>query len=215
MYYLCFPNVYGPNVAAMSTSHKSGIRTLTPGHTSAGYDTDSGADSEFRVTVVATTTAGTIAALRTAAALGANLKAKIRLVTVEATPFQRAADAPPVSADFLQRRMQTLVRASGIRADEVSVDVWLCRDRNEGLRWILPVRSLVVVGGKGRWWCRRERALKKFLAILGHQVIFAELTYGPGVRAWWRGLFTSASPSPESPLSSNQPKAHRNPKRAA
>jgi len=199
-------------VSAVGTIHKNGIRTLTPGHTSTGYDLDLGSDSEFRVIVVATDTAGTIAALRTAVTLAANLCARIRLLAVEEVPFRLSVDRPPVSADFLQRRMQTLVYASGIRADEVAVDVWLCRDRDEGLRWILPARSVVVIGGKGLWWCWRERALRRLLAILGHQVIFAPLTYGPGVRAWWQSLFTSAQ---HPPLSLMRSTANRNRKNAA
>jgi hypothetical protein len=170
--------------------HKRDTRALTPGHTSAGDDLDPGSDSEFRVTVVATTTAGTIAALRTAVTLAAGLCAKIRLVAVEEVPFRHSLDNPPASADFLQRRMQILVCAAGIRAEEVAIDVRLCRDFDEGLRWILPVRSLVLIGGKRFGWYRRERALQKSLVDLGHQVVFADLSYGPGIRAWWRGLFT-------------------------
>ena len=72
-------------------------------------------------------------------------------MAVEEVPFRLSLDTPQVSADFLQRQMQALVCASGIRADEVAIDVWLCRDRDEGLRWILPARSLVVIGGKAFW----------------------------------------------------------------
>ena len=187
-------------MAVLNTIYKGGTRVLTPGHTSTGHDLESGSDSEFRVTVLATTAAGTIAALRTAVTLAAGLCARIRLVAVEEVPFRLSLATPPVPADFLQRRMQTLVYASGIRAEEVAIDVWLCRDRDEGLRWILPARSLVVIGGKGFRWCWRERALQKLLMNLGHHVVFAELSYGPGIRAWWQGLFTSLSEPPLSPL---------------
>lgn len=199
-------------MAVLNRLHKAAMSALTLGHTSTGYDLNFGSDSEFRVTVLATTTAGTIAALRTAATLAAGLCARVRLVAVEEVPFRLSLDTPQVSADFLQRQMQALVCASGIRADEVAIDVWLCRDRDEGLRWVLPARSLVVIGGKAFWWCRRERALKSLLLNLGHQVIFAELSYSPGVRAWWRGLFTSR---PQPPLSPIRSALHRNRKEAA
>jgi hypothetical protein len=199
-------------VAALNTIHKSGTPALRPGHTSTGYDLDSGSDSEFRVAVVATTTAGTIAALRTAGTLAAGLCAKIQLVAVEEVPFRLSLDTPQQSADFMQGRLQTLLYASGIRADEVAIDVWFCRDRDEGLRWILPARSLVVIGGKGLRWCWRERELQNVLMNLGHHVIFAELSYGPGLRAWWRGLFTSLPRPSRNPIHSA---THRNPKKAA
>jgi len=129
----------------------------------------------LRVTVVATNDRGTLAALRTAGKLAANLGARIALVKAQLVPFQFPLDKPPVSTDFLQRQLHGLVCEAGIEGEEMTIQLWLCRDRNESLRKILRAHSLVVIGGRKRWWSRREKTLERYLSRLGHQVVFVDL----------------------------------------
>jgi hypothetical protein len=129
----------------------------------------------LRVVVVATNDRGTLAALRTAGKLAAHLGARVALIKAQIVPFQLSLDKPPVSADFLQRQLYGLVCETGIEAEEITIQVRLCRDRNESLRKILRPHSLVVIGGPKRWWSRRERTLERYLSGLGHQVVFVDL----------------------------------------
>jgi hypothetical protein len=136
--------------------------------------TELGSDSpSMNVTVIATNGRGTIAALRAAEKLAANLGASIALVKAQIIPFEFPLEDPPVSIDFLQRQLYGLVCEAGIEAQKITVRLWLCRDRFVGLRKILRPRSLVVIGGRKRWWSR-EKALERFLSQAGHQVVFID-----------------------------------------
>ncbi len=129
----------------------------------------------FQVTVVFTTRPGTQAALRMAGAFAKDLGARIRLVVAHEVPFHFPLDKPPVSLDFLERYQIRLVSESGVRAEEVHIEMFLCSDRAECLRRVLRPRSLVVVGGRRRRWLNSERRLEKWLGRLEHRVIFAEV----------------------------------------
>jgi hypothetical protein len=132
-------------------------------------------DPRLRVTVVFTTTEGTLAALRAAGSLAKNLGARILLVVTEVVPLHFPVDSPPVSVQFLEQRQLDLVSASGIEADEVRILIYLCRDREKCLRKVLNSPSLVVVGGRKCWWHGKERKLEHHLRVLGHHVIFIEM----------------------------------------
>lgn len=134
-----------------------------------------GSDLRLRVTVVFSTTEGTLAALRKAGILAKNLGARILLVVPEVVPLYFLVDNPPIPVQFLERRQLTLVSASGIEADEVAIQIYLCRSRKECLRKVLNSPSLVVIGGKRRWWFARERKLEHYLRSLGHHVVFVEM----------------------------------------
>jgi len=136
--------------------------------------TELGSDSpSMNVTVIASNGRGTIAALRAAERLAANLGASIALVKAQIIPFEFPLEDPPVSIDFLQRQLYGLVCEAGIKTEKITVHLWLCRDRFVGLRKILRPRSLVVIGGRKRWWSR-EKALERFLSQAGHQVVFID-----------------------------------------
>lgn len=137
-------------------------------------DTELGSNSpSMSVTVIATNGRGTISALRAAERLAANLGASIALVKAQIIPFEFPLEDPPVSIDFLQRQLHGLVCEAGIEAEKITVHLWLCRDQFVGLRKILRPRSLVVIGGRKRWWSR-EKALERLLSRLGHQVVFID-----------------------------------------
>jgi hypothetical protein len=58
---------------------------------------------------------------------------------------------------------------------EIAAHIFLCRDKRRTLRLVLRPHSLVVVGGRKRWFLTPEQRLAQALKRDGHHVIFAEL----------------------------------------
>lgn len=132
-------------------------------------------DHNLRVTVISTNWEGTQAALRLAGKLVKDLGARITLLAVHEVPFHFPLEKPPVSMGFLERNQTCLVYESEVHADEVSVEVVLCRNRKECLKRSLKPHSLVIVGGKRRRWMNKARELKQWLESLGHQAVYASV----------------------------------------
>jgi len=57
---------------------------------------------------------------------------------------------------------------------ETRVSIYLCREPLETLASVLKPHSLVVVGGRKRWWPTAEKRLAAKLRRLGHQVVVTE-----------------------------------------
>jgi hypothetical protein len=137
---------------------------------------DSDSDHRLRVTVIYTSQEGTIAALKTAYDLARNLGLRVALMMIKVVPFHFPLDRPPVSVDFLERLQLAVVSESGIDAEEVSLELYLCRDRKQCLQSVLAPRALVVIGGRRDWRTpRQERKLEQLMLALGHHVIFVNL----------------------------------------
>ncbi len=130
-------------------------------------------ESEHRldVAVVFTSAAATIAALRKAGALADRLSARIKLLVPQVVPYPLPLESPPVLIDFSERRFREIALESPV---ETTVQIYLCRDGWETLKAVLAPRSLVVIGGRKRWWPTREKSLARKLCRAGHEVIFAE-----------------------------------------
>jgi hypothetical protein len=147
-----------------------------------GPEHSSKLDSDFRklrVTVIKTTTERTIAALRAAANMAAQLRAQIVLLAIQVVPLQLPLNRPPVCVKFLQQQLLDVVCESGVRNTEVVIQVALCRDRDQALKHLLSPHSLVVIGGSRQGWLRPELRLKRFLRRLGHEVVFVDVSIGP------------------------------------
>jgi hypothetical protein len=131
------------------------------------------ADSEYRldVAVVFTSPAATIAALRHAGSLADRLSARITLMVLQYIPFQFPLESPPVLLDFSEQRFQQIAAASCV---ETKVQIYLCRDPLETLKGALSARSLVVIGGRRRWWPTREKSMARQLRRAGYEVVFTE-----------------------------------------
>jgi hypothetical protein len=150
-----------------------------------------GSDPGLQVTVVFTTTQGTLAALRTAGALVKKLTTRIALMVPEVVPIQFSLDSPPVQIDFLERRVLALVSESGIDVDEINVEILLCRDRMQCLRQILSPRSLVVIGGRRRARDWEGRKFEQLLRLLGHRVIFVDVEPKSHLKSLFRSCYHS------------------------
>lgn len=128
--------------------------------------------ARLRVYVLFTEIRETIAALRSAFTLSANLPAHIVLLMPLIVPYPLALEDPPVSLGFICRRIGELTAAVPF---EIDAYVYLCRDAEQAIRDALGPASLVVIGSKKRWVFRKSSRMAKGLRRLGHHVICADL----------------------------------------
>ena len=131
--------------------------------------------TELEVDVVFTTFEGTLAALEKASELSRDLETGIRLLVPQVVPYIYAIDRPPVDAGFLRRKMIDLVLQGVSGGAKTTIDLYFCRDRLRTLLSVLKPNSLVVVGGRRRWWATDESRLSKALRNNGHQVVSIDL----------------------------------------
>ena len=128
-------------------------------------------DRGREIVVLFTTHAGTVAALKMASRLSANLGARPKVLLLYAVPYTLPLEKPAVPIGFLEKQIQALTAES---PTEITARIYLCRDPHRSLRQILPPRSLIVVGGRRRWWPTEEQRLARMLRKEGHQVIFVD-----------------------------------------
>ena len=130
------------------------------------------ADVKLNISVVFTSVEATLSALKEAGALATRLGAQITLLVPQVVPYPLALETPPVLIEFNERRFRPIASQSPV---ETTVRIYLCRDGLETLMSVLSPGSIVVIGGKKRWWPTRERRLAGQLRRAGHEVIFKEM----------------------------------------
>jgi hypothetical protein len=106
----------------------------------------SGEGPRLDLKVIFTDLSKTSAALQTARTMARGLGARITLMVAQVVPYPLPLTAPDVPAKFTERI------AESIAVDDTTVEIYLCRDRNEALRRALPPGSLVIVGARKRRW---------------------------------------------------------------
>jgi hypothetical protein len=136
------------------------------------YRTEKPVERGLEVFVIFSNTAGTGAALLMANRLAKELDAHLRLLMPYEVPYALPLNRPPVTAEFLKAQAQTLASQVSM---EIDAHICLCRDKHRALRLLLTPHSVVIVGGKKRWWPTPEQRLAHTLAKDGHHVVFAEL----------------------------------------
>jgi hypothetical protein len=138
-----------------------------------GHDRAEGHDEQrLQVFVVFTNAPGTLAALQMAEQLSRRLEACLRLLMPYEVPYTLPLTQPAVPAGFLEDQLRTLAHQAPM---EIAAHIFLCRDKRRTLRLVLRPHSLVVVGGRKRWFLTPEQRLAQALKRDGHHVIFAEL----------------------------------------
>jgi len=128
-------------------------------------------ETRLGVVVVFTSVESTVQALRKAGALAGSLHARITLVVPQVVPYPLPLTSPPVLLDFSERRFRVIAAESPV---ETTVRLYLCRDEMETLSAVLAPHSLIVLGGRKRWWPTREKRLTGRLRRAGHEVILTE-----------------------------------------
>ena len=125
--------------------------------------------SGMSVTIVFTTVSGTLIALQHGGELARQLGARIRILVPHVVPYPLPIDRPQVDPEFKVRRFRTLSVGGAI---ETQIDVRLCRDPYDAVMQGLCPQSVVLIGGRKRWWPTREMRLARTLNRAGHHVIF-------------------------------------------
>lgn len=128
-------------------------------------------ERKLEVNVIFSTTQGTQAALKAAQELAHGLNARTMLLVPQVVPRQFPISSPPVSIAFTERRALAIASASQKDMD-IRVHVYLCGDKKQCLLKVLKPKSLVLIGGKKRWWLAPEQKLARALRARGHRVIF-------------------------------------------
>ena len=129
-------------------------------------------ESRLNLTVVFTTVEATIAALKKAGKLAESLGARITLVVPQIVPFPLPLTSPPVLLEFQEKRFQEIAARSPV---DITVQLYLCRDGMDTLKKVLKPHSLVVVGGRKRFWPTLAQRLARRLRKSGHEVILTEV----------------------------------------
>jgi hypothetical protein len=134
-----------------------------------GADRRQTSQASLEIVVVHTKPRETFSALKMAAELASGL-APVRLLAVQVVPYPLDLYAPPISAQFLESHFAELVSQATVDA---SVDIRLGRDAGDVIEDGVGPNSVVVIGGRRRWWPTATMRLARRLERLGHQVVFS------------------------------------------
>ncbi len=126
----------------------------------------------FEISVIFTSFDATAAALKMAGTLVKGLSAHINLVVPQIVPYPLPLDTPQVLREFCERRLRDITNESPVHT---AVLVYLCRNRLATLTAVLNRGSIVVIGGRRRWWPTPEKSLARKMRRSGHEVIFTEM----------------------------------------
>jgi len=129
------------------------------------------ADRKLNIAVVFTSVESTLLALKEAGTLANSLSARITLMVPQVVPYPLPLETPPVLVEFNEHRFRVIASESLV---ETAVQIYLCRDRLEMLLGTLSPNSLVVIGGRKKWWPTTEKLMARRLRQAGHKVIFIE-----------------------------------------
>jgi len=140
----------------------------TEGHPPVGKQDE----QRLEVFVIFTDAPGTRAALEMAEELAQKLEAHIKLLVPYEVPYNLPLTEPAVPVEFLEGQIRNLACDTRL---EVAAHIYLCRHKRRTLEILLRPHSLIVVGGRKRWWPTSAQELGRNLEKAGHHVIFAEL----------------------------------------
>jgi hypothetical protein len=153
----------------MSLAYDQQLTTVAGPQERPGIDQE---DSGLNIAVIFTSVNATIAALKRAGWLAESLGARITLLVPQVVPYALPLTSPPVLLEFQENRFREIAKESPV---EIRVQLYLCRDSLETLKAVLNPRSLIVVGGRKRFWPRREKNLVRSLRRASYEVIFTEM----------------------------------------
>ena len=122
--------------------------------------------------VIATTDAGTRAALLEARHLARRLRfADIVLIVPRIASSIASLDAPETEAATIEK-YRGLASVSGVDA---TVRLCVCETVRDVVQWMVPRGCTVVLGGQRRWWWPTpEQRIADLVKRSGHRTVFAE-----------------------------------------
>ncbi len=123
------------------------------------------------VYVIFTTFRQTLRAAAVAHELANGVAASITVLDVRAVPYAAPVEEPTGLSPAETIAFEEQLRARGIDA---RVEVCLCRDPVHVLPSALKEHSLVVVGGRHRWWPTRAERWRRRLEAQGHYVVLVD-----------------------------------------
>ena len=125
------------------------------------------------VSVLYTTEEETLAAAHVAALLAEAMGVALTVIDVRTVPYPLSVDAPagvsPAEGDAFKQRLE----AEGIDA---RVRVFLCRNRKNVVPKAFRGHSLIVIGGKRRWWPTTTDRWRRRLESAGHFVLTVDVS---------------------------------------
>jgi len=139
-------------------------------HCSAEISPDLESGGPLEVNVLFTSTQATMAATKVAGKLAENLGARIRIIVPQVVPFPLPLSDPPIKPEFTGNR----IRAMLSQYPDVDVEVCLCREKLNAPIAVLKPHSLILIGGRTRFWPTEEYRLARGLRRRGHEVMFVE-----------------------------------------
>jgi hypothetical protein len=141
-------------------------------HVSAPVSAPESLNPELEVNVIYTRLPGTAGTLNAASVLARGLGARVTVHWAQIIPYPLALKSPPVSVQFAEQQLVTL---AGEQPVETNIQMYLCRDLTDTIRRVLKPDSLVVIGGRKRWWPSLEQKLARILRRDGHHVILTHV----------------------------------------
>ena len=139
-------------------------------HVSAPVSTPEVQNPELEVNVVYTRLPGAAKSLDVASGLARGLGARVTVHVAQVIPYPLELKSPQVPVQFAE---QQLLAMAGEQPVETNIRIYLCRDLTETIRQVLKPGSVVIVGGRKRWWPIREQRLAAALRRDGHRVILS------------------------------------------
>lgn len=155
----------------LSEARKRGLLAAGEQAATPTLPSDGGFGAELEVNVIYTTWLGTQIASHTASRWARCLNARIVLWFPQVVPRQFSITAPPVSTKSTEDRLQSFAVAC-CEDLEIEIRVCLCRDEEQCLLNVLEPDSVVLMGGKRRWFPTQEQKLATLLHSHGHRVLF-------------------------------------------
>ncbi len=124
------------------------------------------------VSVLFTTEEDTLAAARVGAVLAEAMAVPLTVIHFRTVPYPLSVHAPagvsPVESDAFRRRLES----AGVDA---RVRVYLCRQRESVVPMAFRGHSLIVMGGRRRWWPTAAERWRRRLEAAGHFVLFVDV----------------------------------------
>jgi hypothetical protein len=143
--------------------------------------------SPFSLNVVFTTWQGTLAALNVADRQSRSLGLRVVLWYFQTVPSHFTPSCPPVSTEFLKQRLLAMARTCR-RTEDVEIRICFCTNEQSCMQALLPPESVVIAGGRKRWWLSREQRTAAFLRSHGCRVLF--IADRPGKRVAPAGMIS-------------------------